>query len=123
MARRQSPRRCVVEPLENRLLFAVDVALLSATTVDAHSISVTYAISGGAVSGPLKFDFYRNDIATADASMKSLGTQSIAATAAADLSVGTHTVTFLSGTTLTPDVASEYVLAVANADGAVAESS
>lgn len=113
-------RFSVIESLEDRRLFAVDIAMGLATTTDAQSVSVTYNISGGAAGAPLKFDFYRNEAPTADASMVSLGSQTLSA--AGDLSAGSHTVKFLNGTKLTPDTTNDYIIAVANANGSVIES-
>jgi hypothetical protein len=122
-----------VEVAEQRVLLSAPVIhaataalptlkLTKATTVDAHSVTVSYSISTANVGQPLRFDIYRSDQPVKDAGSQSIGTETIdPGSDPADLAVGTHSVQLIAGTSLTPNAAIPYIIVVADGDGAVAE--
>jgi hypothetical protein len=114
----------LIEQMEARLLLSATLAQLNlteATTTNAQSVTVSYSISGANVGQALRFDFYRSDQPALDAGSSLIGTQTLAATDTADLSVGNHTVAMINGTTLAPSTSQEYIIAVADADNNVTE--
>jgi len=114
----------IIEWMEDRLMLSAtlpQLKLTEATTLNDTSVTVSYSITGAAVASPLRFDFYRSDQPTLDAGSTLIGTQTLAATDTADLSVGSHQVAMIKGTTLTPDIPQEYIVVVADADAAVTE--
>jgi hypothetical protein len=116
--------RPVLESMEGRVMLSVTLPQLNlteATTLNDTSVQVSYSISGAAVTAPLQFNFYRSDQPTLDSGSTLIGTQTLAATDTTDLSVGSHKVAMIGGTTLTPDVPQEYIIVVANANAAVTE--
>jgi hypothetical protein len=116
--------RPTVESMEGRVMLSVTLPqfnLTEATTLNDTSVQVSYSITGAAVTAPLTFQFYRSSQPTLNAGSTLVGTQTLAATDTTDLSVGSHKVAMTSGTTLTPDVPQEYIVVVANANGAVNE--
>ncbi|MGD0768541.1 MAG: hypothetical protein ABSB42_10155 [Tepidisphaeraceae bacterium] len=116
--------RPVVEAMEGRVMLSVtlpQLTLTEATTLNDQSVTVSYSISQAAVAQPLRFDFYRSDQPTLDSGSTLIGTQTLAATDTTDLSVGSHKVAMINGTTLTPNIPQEYIVVVADADAAVTE--
>jgi hypothetical protein len=96
--------------------------LTEATTTDAHSVTVSYNISSANVGQPLRFDIYRSDKPVKDALSQSIGVETIdPGTDAADLTIGSHTVKLIAGTSLPPDPSLPYIVVVADGDAAVAE--
>jgi hypothetical protein len=112
------------ESMESRVMLSAtlpQLTLTEATTLNDTSVQVSYSITGAAVTAPLEFQFYRSSAPTLNSGSALIGTQTLAATDTTDLSVGTHNVAMISGTTLTPDVPQEYIVVVANANAAVTE--
>lgn len=98
------------------------VTIRQATTHDAKSVSVNFTVANAAVHQPLRFDVYRSSKPTLDATATLLGGQILDPVSdTADLSLGSHTLTLLSGTELEPDPLAPYVIVVANSDESVDE--
>lgn len=122
-----------IEAAEERLLLSASpihaavtalptLKLTEATTLDAHSVTVSYTISAASVGQPLRFDVYRSDQPVKDGGSQSIGFQTIDPNSdSADLTVGSHTVQLIAATSLPPDAAHPYIVVVADGDGAVAE--
>lgn len=116
--------RSLIEPLEaRRMLSAIppQIVLNQATTLDDKSVTVSYSIGTAAVTQALKFNFYRSDQPVMDAGSTLIRTQTLPATDTTDLAVGAHKLALISGTTLTPNTAQQYIVAVANPDGSIIE--
>jgi hypothetical protein len=135
---RRPPARPVLEPLEDRCLLSAapasplpDVQMTGATTTDARTIRVNYDIAGAAVTGqPLTFNVYRSANYDSLAGARFLGSSTLPASDAADLSEGGHqgvklALTDGNGhpvTALTPSTALPFLVVVANPTGSVRES-
>jgi hypothetical protein len=108
-----------------------DIQMTGATTTDSRTIRIDYDIAGASITGqPLTFDVYRSAAYDSLAGAQFLGTATLPASDAADLSEGSHqgvqlALTSGSGqpvTALTPNPALPYIVVVANPGGSVPES-
>ena len=88
------------------------VTLTKATTPDARTIAVTYAVTGASPNS-IHFDLYRS--ATSNATTNAI--LSTDDTNPADLTLGEHTVSFTPNAGLPPNTALPYVVAVATCNG------
>ena len=93
-------------------LQSTKVTLTKATTPDAKTVVITYAVAG-ANANSIHFDLYRS--ATSDATANSILSTDDANPA--DLTLGEHTVSFTPNAGLPPNTALPYVVAVASSNG------
>jgi hypothetical protein len=129
---RRPPVRPCLEALEDRrLLSAVAdpplpaIQMTGATTRDARTVRVGYDIFGASLTGPLTFNVYRSANYNSLAGARFLGSSTLPASDAADLSQGSHPGVTLSltdaggrpVTALTPDTALPFIVVVADPGG------
>ncbi len=133
---RRLPVRPHLEPLEDRTMLSAsagqplpNLQMTGATTTDSRTVSVDYTITGAPITGqPLPFAVYRSAAYDSLAGAQLLGTATLPASDAADLSVGSHQGVRLSlanggqpVTALTPDPALPFIVVVADPNGSVPE--
>jgi hypothetical protein len=130
--------RPLLEPLEDRILLSApsgpplpEIQMTGATTTNSRTISIDYNILDASITGqPLAFDVYRTAAYDSLAGAQFLGTATLPASDAADLSEGSHQGVQLAlanaagqpVTALTPNTALPYIVVVANPTGSVPES-
>jgi hypothetical protein len=106
-----------------------DIQMTGATTTDSRTVSVNYTITGTPITGqPRPFAVYRSAAYDSLAGAQLLGTATLPASDAADLSLGSHQgvrLALANGgqpvTALTPDPALPFIVVVADPGGSVAE--
>src|SRR4051794_20873320 len=134
-APRMRTRRPGVEGLEERQLLATslpNIAMVSATTRDSQSLTITYDVTGKALDAPVLFGVYRSADDRLDASDLLIGSVPVAAAGggapALDTAgqpaggVGPHTLSLPLDEGLPPNPERPFVLVVADPEDAVAES-
>jgi len=119
--------RLHLEQLEDRIIpSSSPIDLTFATTSDARTISVNYAITGEGLAGQnVTFNIYRSATFNSVGGAQLIGTATIPGSDSSDLSAGTHTGVKLSLTApngqpvtgLTPNTTLPFVVVVANLDG------
>jgi hypothetical protein len=113
-------RRPELEALEGRQLLTGILALTGAGTSDSQSVTVSYEVRGGDLTGPVELGVFRSDNPTYEPGQDvAVGAVALDAAAGTDLAVGAHTATMAVPGGLPAMPSRPYVLVVANPSGAV----
>ncbi|MEO6808032.1 MAG: hypothetical protein ABI353_02840 [Isosphaeraceae bacterium] len=103
-----------------------DLAMLSASTLDSRSVSVSYDVKNASIGSPVEFAVYRSADNAFDPSDTKVGSIPVSPTLGLDgqpaLAVGKHQLTIPLADGLPPDPHQPFVLVVANPGRQVAES-
>lgn len=96
-----------------------DIEIVKATTSDAESVTVSYAVVDADINSSISFSVYRSSQTSLNGQSQLLGSEIVQPS---NLMVGVHSIKLLTGVELKPDPTMPYVIVVADSANSITES-